>query len=130
MTEEMAAALRIGLTLAGILLLLTMKYTEKAVDRAISKVFTLKCPSRGKAAALPLGNKPVSGADSPCSLEEDLLDNKKKWRIIVAGYVFFIVVAIFSFVALFTLNRKINTLYGSIQYMEERIGELENQDGK
>ena len=50
----------------------------------------------------------AEGSEGP---EEDILDNKKKWRLIVSGYVIFIVFALLSTGAFFTLNMKINNIY-------------------
>ncbi len=61
--------------------------------------------------------------------EEDILDNKTKWRIIVTGYVVFALVTLFLIISVFTLNRKINTLYGSIQDMENRVNTMETVNG-
>ena len=56
--------------------------------------------------------------------EEDMLDNKTKWRMIIAGYVIFILFAIFSIVSIIRLNTKINTLYGFTQDLEQRIEDV------
>ncbi|MCR4743734.1 MAG: hypothetical protein K5894_00720 [Lachnospiraceae bacterium] len=58
--------------------------------------------------------------------EDDDLTGKAKWRLIVAGYVIFILFAVFAAVSIFTLNQKINTLYGSVRSLEETVSELEN----
>ena len=58
------------------------------------------------------------------STEDDILDNKKKWRIIVAGYVFFILFALFSVAAIIRLNAKINTIYGFTQDLDKRIEDV------
>ena len=63
------------------------------------------------------------------SAEEDILDNKTKWRMIVTGYVIFALVTLFLIISVFTLNRKINTLYGSIQDMENRVNTMETVNG-
>ena len=52
--------------------------------------------------------------------DDDILNNKTKWKLIVAGYIFFALVSIFSVVSVFTLNNKINTLYKSVQELESR----------
>ncbi len=62
--------------------------------------------------------------DGTGTLEDDILDNKKKWRLIVAGYVIFILFAIISIASIIRLNAKINTLYGFTQDLEQRIEEV------
>ena len=52
--------------------------------------------------------------------DDEILNNKTKWKLIVAGYIFFLLVSIFSVVSVFTLNNKINTLYKSVQELESR----------
>ena len=56
--------------------------------------------------------------DSP---KEDILDNKKKWRLIVSGYVIFIIFALLSIGAMFTLNMKINNIYEFSNSQQETI---------
>ncbi len=41
---------------------------------------------------------------------EDLLDNKKKWRILIVGYCIFVLFMVFAAISIFTLNQKINNL--------------------
>ena len=59
-------------------------------------------------------------------LEDDILDNKTKWRLIVAGYVIFILFAVFAVISIIRLNAKINTLYGFTQDMNQRIEEMDD----
>ncbi len=56
--------------------------------------------------------------------EDDILDNKTKWRLIIAGYAIFILFAIFAVISIIRLNAKINTLYGFTQDLEQRIEEV------
>ena len=58
------------------------------------------------------------------SAEEDILDNKTKWRMIIAGYVIFILFALFTIVSVIRLNSKINTLYGFTQDLDQRIEDV------
>ena len=55
--------------------------------------------------------------------EEDIVDNKTKWRLIVAGYIVFILFAVLSVISMLRLNAKINTLYGFTQDLEQRMEE-------
>ena len=55
--------------------------------------------------------------------EDDILDNKTKWRLIIAGYVVFILFAVFSIISIIRLNAKINTLYSFTQELDQRIEE-------
>ncbi len=55
--------------------------------------------------------------------EEDILDNKTKWRLIIAGYVVFVLFAVFSIISIVRLNAKINTLYSFTQELDQRTGE-------
>ena len=52
------------------------------------------------------------------------MDNKTKWRMIIAGYVIFILFALFTIVAVIRLNSKINTLYGFTQDLDQRIEDV------
>ena len=61
--------------------------------------------------------------------EDDILDNKTKWKLIITGYVIFALVSLFLIISVFTLNRKINTLYGSLQDMENRVNTMETVNG-
>lgn len=65
----------------------------------------------------------VSGTSG---MEDDILDNKKKWHLIVAGYIIFVLFAIFACVAIFRLNAKINSMYEITQDLKQQI---EMQDG-
>ena len=65
--------------------------------------------------------KPAS--DEGAAGAEDILDNKKKWRLIVAGYVIFILFAAFSVMAMFRLNTKINNIYEFSNSQQETIDE-------
>ena len=56
--------------------------------------------------------------------EDDILDNKTKWRLILAGYAVFILFAIFAIISIIRLNAKINTLYSFTQEMDQRIEEV------
>lgn len=56
--------------------------------------------------------------------EDDILDNKTKWRLILAGYAIFILFAIFAVISIIRLNAKINTLYGFTQDLDQRIEEV------
>ena len=61
--------------------------------------------------------------DETVPAEDDIVDNKTKWRLIVAGYAVFILFAVFAVVSIIRLNAKINTLYGFTQELEQRIEE-------
>ncbi len=56
--------------------------------------------------------------------EDDILDNRTKWKVLVAGYIVFALIAVFSVVSVFTLNSKINTLYHSVQELESTVGSM------
>lgn len=56
--------------------------------------------------------------------EDDILDNKTKWRLILAGYAVFILFALFAVISIIRLNAKINTLYGFTQDLDQRIEEV------
>ncbi len=43
--------------------------------------------------------------------EEDILDNRKKWRMLIAGYILFALFAVFAVVSIIRLNSKINSIY-------------------
>lgn len=100
---------RVSIILVGIILLLTMRFTEEPVTRLI-ELFSFRKADTS------------SNRDNE---EDDILSNKTKWRLIISGYVIFILFAIFAMVSIFTLNKKINTLYGSIQNLEETVQEMQ-----
>ena len=52
------------------------------------------------------------------------MDNKTKWRLILAGYAVFILFALFAVISIIRLNAKINTLYGFTQDLDQRIEEV------
>ena len=60
--------------------------------------------------------------------EDDILDNKTKWRLILAGYAVFILFAIFAVISIIRLNAKINTLYGFTQDLDQRIEEVSDTE--
>ena len=93
---------RLILIAAGLFLILSAKYLSPAVDRIAGFVIE---------------------KNSPTAVEEedDILDNKKKWKLIIAGYIIFALVSVFSLISVFTLNNKINTLYKSVQELESRV---------
>ena len=68
---------------------------------------------------------PAPEKDSIYTEEDDILNNKTKWRIILTGYIIFGIITIFSLISVFTLNNKINTLYHSVQSMEEKLDSME-----
>lgn len=65
--------------------------------------------------------RPEEGEDGADREGEDLLDNKKKWRILMAGYAVFALILLVLLFSVFTLNRKINSLYGSLRHLEETV---------
>ncbi|MBR1875634.1 MAG: hypothetical protein IJ805_00840 [Lachnospiraceae bacterium] len=84
-------------------------------------------PHLEKALGLIKLKKPVfltkPASDEGAAGAEDILDNKKKWRLIVAGYVIFILFAAFSVMAMFRLNTKINNIYEFSNSQQETIDE-------
>ncbi|MCR4908040.1 MAG: hypothetical protein K5985_04355 [Lachnospiraceae bacterium] len=56
---------------------------------------------------------------------EDLLDNKKKWRILIAGYCIFVLFMIFAALSIYTLNQKINNLSESTKELKVTIQQME-----
>ncbi len=102
---------RIVLVILGIILIAASGYLSPAVDGLVSSLGgRLKDPGTGA------GQEVFEG--------DDILDNKTKWRIIVAGFVLLALVAVFSLISVYTLNKKINTLYDSVRNMEEDVGAL------
>ena len=86
-----------------------------------SPFLELVCGKIGK--KLPK-RKPVEGRQMTSEdAGEDILDNKKKWRLIVAGYIFFIIFAVFSIASIIRLNTKINNMYEFSNSQQETIEE-------
>ncbi|MBQ9359648.1 MAG: hypothetical protein IJT96_01260 [Lachnospiraceae bacterium] len=75
-------------------------------------------------ATAALGERLTSVQVQEISTEEDILDNRTKWRLIIAGYVVFILFAVFSIISIIRLNAKINTLYGFTQDLDQRIEDV------
>jgi peptidoglycan/LPS O-acetylase OafA/YrhL len=57
--------------------------------------------------------------------EDDIVNNRQKWRLIIAGYVIFLLFAVAMIVSIVKLNAKINTIYGFSQDLDKRIESLE-----
>ncbi len=57
--------------------------------------------------------------------EDDIVNNRQKWRLIIAGYVILILFSIVMLISVIRLNAKINTLYGFSQDLDKRIESLE-----
>ena len=98
--------IRLVLMAAGVLLLVSAGRLAPAIDRIAGKTAVRK------------------GADSFPGEEDDILDNKTKWKVLIAGYIVFALVAVFSLLSIFTLNKKINTLYNSVQRLESEAGSV------
>ena len=78
--------IRTSLILLGIILLLTMRYTEGSVTRLIELFSFCK-------------------ADASLNTdyeEDDILNNRSKWRMIITGYVIFVLFAVFAVASIFT----------------------------
>ena len=77
--------------------------------------------------ASPLVRRQSDGAEveSPEAGEDGIVDNRQKWRLIIAGYVIFILFAVAMIVSIVKLNAKINTIYGFSQDLDKRIESLE-----
>ncbi|HAL31865.1 MAG TPA: hypothetical protein DIS68_07135 [Lachnospiraceae bacterium] len=77
--------------------------------------------------ASPLMRRQSDGAEaeSPEAGEDGIVDNRQKWRLIIAGYVIFILFAVAMIVSIVKLNAKINTIYGFSQDLDKRIESLE-----
>lgn len=95
---------------AGVLLLLTAGVLSPVID------------SLAGGAGVKAG--PVSVPEE----EDEILNNKTKWRIILAGYIVFALIAVFSIISIFTLNHKINTLYNSVQELERMQIPIEERE--
>ncbi len=101
---------RILIVAAGLMLIIFADSIAPALERFIER---LPVPaSRGE-----------GGDEFGEDEEEDILDNKTKWKIIIIGYFIFAMVTVFSVASVITLNDKINTLYESVQRLEESSAE-------
>ena len=98
-----AVIVRLVLIVAGVLLLVLSEKLAPCVDRVIPGAFSEKKPE-----IIP-------------EEEDEILDNKTKWRVLIAGYILFALIAVFSLLSIFTLNKKINTLYTSVQRLESEV---------
>ena len=98
-----AVIVRLVLIVAGVLLLVLSEKLAPCVDRVIPGAFSKK-----KQEIIP-------------EEEDEILDNKTKWRVLIAGYILFALIVVFSLLSIFTLNKKINTLYTSVQRLESEV---------
>ncbi len=112
-------AVRIVLVLAALLLILTLRWTEEPVSRLIG----LFLPAEEGA---ELSSASSMGAEAA---EEDILDNRKKWRLLIIGGAVNALLIAGLLISVFTLNRKINTLYGSIRNLELTVQEMQAVSG-
>lgn len=99
--------IRLSCLFIGILLMVLAGKIAPVLDSVLGKSF------------------PASGKERLFTEEDDILNNKTKWRVILIGYIVFGVIAVFSLISIFTLNNKINTLYNSVQTMEEKLDSME-----
>ncbi len=58
---------------------------------------------------------------------EDILDNKKKWRLIKAGFIATLVLALVLLAAVLTLNTKVNNMYRFTTEQQSTIEEQQRQ---
>ena len=110
---------RIVIIAAGIIILMLSEKAAPVLNGVITPILNAGREHKGKTAVY----------ETAVSEEEDILDNKTKWRILLIGYALFLAIAIFSLISIFTLNNKINTLYSSIQDMEYRVNTMETGAG-
>ncbi|MBO4374962.1 MAG: hypothetical protein J5829_07625 [Lachnospiraceae bacterium] len=68
---------------------------------------------------------------------EDVLDNKKKWGLIKAGFIASLIAILMLLAAVLTLNSKVNNMYrftteqqSTIQEQQKEIDELKEEAGK
>ncbi len=94
--------------LIGVVVIAASPVIERLADRAVAV----------------LDGHFTCGQEQEIGAEEDILDNRTKWRLIIAGYVVFILFAVFSIISIIRLNAKINTLYGFTQDLDQRIEEV------
>ncbi|MBO6134131.1 MAG: hypothetical protein J6P05_07360 [Lachnospiraceae bacterium] len=92
--------IRVFFLLCSVLLFLTSKKTGLLLEKLLLEKLIYKRAFNGIASRVDEG---------------DLLDNKLKWRILIIGYIVFILALILETAAIFTLNNKLNTLYDYIQ---------------
>ena len=68
----------------------------------------------------------ITGDKTPLT-EEDILDNKSKWRMLIIGYCIFILFMIFAAISIVTLNTKLNNLSAATGDIVDRLTVLENK---
>ena len=100
--------IRLLLVVIGIVLIITVRQSGALLD----KLFSAADGRRREGLTAELE-------------EDDDLTGKGKWRLIIVGYLIFILFAVFAAVSIYTLNQKINTLYGSVKNLEETVEELQ-----
>ncbi len=87
---------------AGVIVILSAELLSPAVDRIVKHAVIRENPAEFS------------------EEEDDILNNKQKWKLLIAGYIIFALISVFSVVSVFTLNHKINTLYKSVQELESQ----------
>ena len=80
----------------------------------------------GRAALKLAGMKTVSGTGIS-QTPEDILDNKKKWGLIKAGFIASLVLALVLLAAVLTLNTKVNNMYRFTTEQQNTIEEQQRQ---
>ena len=73
-------------------------------------------------------NSEVTDDRSDMSDEEDILNNKNKWRMLMIGYCIFILFMIFATVSIVTLNTKLNNISAATADIMDRVAVLETND--
>lgn len=79
-----------------------------------------------KAAPLFAGMKSIPDTDVS-QTPEDILDNKKKWGLIKAGFIASLILALVLFAAVITLNTKVNNMYRFTTEQQNTIEEQQRQ---
>ncbi len=103
--------MRFAWAAAGIVILCTAPFHERAVN-ALWKSWGERAKARSRKAG-----EEASG--------EDLLDNKRKWQFLIAGYCLFLLFVIFALISIFTLNQKINNLSETTQELKVTVQQME-----
>ncbi|MCR5627475.1 MAG: hypothetical protein K6F99_09155 [Lachnospiraceae bacterium] len=112
---------RIACLILALILVLTASVHEKGTAILIARVRTWIDKNKASLTKDAMKVTEVTGQ------EEDILDNKKKWRIIIAMFCVMIILMIFSVISIFTLNKKINSLSVTTVELQKQVLELENK---
>ena len=108
---------RVILLAAAVIITVLLPFYEKRLN-GVLELLREKMPK----------NPEVTDDRRDMSDEEDILNNKNKWRMLMIGYCIFILFMIFATVSIVTLNTKLNNISAATADIMDRVAVLETND--